>query len=100
MTPKSKRGFPLIWTFDPGPGFATLTAELYVKWYELYLVADTVLVVPFDVLEGLTRPGESAYIDHVPNPHCIERLLEASGYRADPLFLEMAHGRWLLECSP
>lgn len=98
---KSRRGFPLIWTHGglALPHRATLTAELYVKWYTLYLVDIDEKTYPIDFsdLEPYTPKGESAFVDHVPNPRAIEEYCEQRSICIDPVFLEVAHGRWHLE---
>jgi hypothetical protein len=93
----SARGLPLIVTDSAE---RMLTAELYCKWYELYIVTTSEpVIVPFGDLEAHAPEGESAYIDHVPNPRAIEAYAEAEGVHIDSLFLEVAHGRWLLEVA-
>lgn len=93
----SKRDIPLLLCVGSVPD-CTLTAERYIKWYELYLIREgEVLIVDFEALEPFTPKGESAYVDHVPNPRAIELYAEAQGYQVDELFLEAAYGRWFLE---
>lgn len=98
---KSDRGIPLIWTHVAVelPHRGTLTAELYVKWYTLYLVDTDGRAYPISFwdLEPYTPNGESAFVDHVPNPRAIEEYCEQRSISVDPVFLEVAHGRWLLE---
>lgn len=97
---RSKRGMKLIWT-EGGKledGTKVLTAELYVKWYELYLVTRyAVTPIDFSTLEKYVTSHQSAYNDHVPNPVVVERFAEMSGYTLDPVFFEVCTGRWELE---
>ncbi len=97
---RSKRGMKLIWTEGVALDDATkvLTAELYVKWYELYLVTkSSVAIINFADLEKHTQPAQSAYCDHVPNPAVVERFAMNNGHTIDPVFFEVCTGRWELE---
>ncbi len=107
MTYYSKRSIPLILTYGSGQplegasyAIGVITAELYVKWYELYIVSDGCAhVLDFHDLEPYTPAGESTYVDHVPNPKAIQAFAEATGRPVDPTFLEVAYGRWFLEVT-
>lgn len=101
-TPKSDRDIPLIVTHGAheSPIHNLLTAELYVKWYSLFFVSDgAVTPVHFHELESFAPKGESTFVDHIPNPRAIEAYAEFFDLRVDPLFLEVAHGRWLIEAG-
>lgn len=96
----SGRDHPLIWTHGKivFANARTLTAELYVKWYELYLVTDGAAeIVCFGDLAPFVPAGKSAYVDPVPNPDAISAYAEAKGLVIDPVFYEVAVGRWALE---
>jgi len=97
---KSDRDMPLILTHGEIelPHVGTVTAEMYVKWYKLFLVSEGVVhPIDFHELEPYAPERESAFVDHVPNPTAIQEYCEQRGLHADPVFLEVAHGRWLLE---
>lgn len=106
LAPLSRRGLPLIWSCGKHPAELTtpvLTAECYIKWYELYLVRNMgIATIGFDALEdsalysesiGYT-PRESAYRDHAPNPRAIEAYCEHNNYVVDPVMLYVAVGMW------
>lgn len=42
-------------------------------------------------------PGESPYVDHVPNPRVVAAWARSKGYDIDPLAYEMMIGRWEIE---
>jgi hypothetical protein len=97
--PLSRRGIPLIWSHGgeqqdlPMP---VLTAESYMKWYELYLVSDTdVQIVHLHDLEPYAGPVQTTYRDHAPNPAVVEAYCEAHNYSIDPVMLYVADGMWL-----
>lgn len=96
----SDRGLPLVLT-DPDPRFPTLTVELYVKWYSLFLVCQCeVIQISFEELEEFRTGGESPFVDHVPNPGAVRRMVEHRRYVLDALAEELIVGRWVLEVSP
>ncbi len=94
-------GRPLIWSRIGPPQKPTLTAALYVKWYELVLVSPDLSMtsIDFGALEPRAQMGESAYCDHVPNPAVVARLAEFNTWELDPLFAEVLTGRWELEAK-
>ncbi len=98
MPIKSVRGLSLILINGDQTSVDTLTAELYVKWYTLYLVSNgKAREFMYVELEPYTPKGQNTYVDHVPNPRAIEAYGEATGITIDPVFLEVAWGRWCLE---
>ncbi len=83
-----------------------LTVSLEAKWYCLYLITPTVQgcrelddirKIEFEELEAIANGNESAFCDHVPNPHVVVRYAERKNYRLDHRALEMIIGRWELE---
>lgn len=95
----SCRGFPLIWSVPEAPITQTITAEFYVKWYELYTLHTDghAEKLPYEVLEEYTPSGESTYRDHVPNPKAVHNFAEEHNYSIDLIFWEVLQGRWLEE---
>lgn len=77
----------------------TVTVELYVKWYSLFVIQkmlyDEVIIeeVPFPDDE-FCGTGESPYCDHVPNPAVVARWAASKGYVIDDAAMEMMIGRW------
>lgn len=84
----------------------TLTVELYIKWYNLWLVSPgengEQHVSPVQYPDHL--PGfdcrESPFRDHVPNPKFVAELAKRKGWRIHVLAWEMMVGRWLTEPFP
>ncbi len=96
---QSEHGHPLILSASPVE-HATITVELYEKWYGLYIVdphMDKPVMLPFTALEDAAQAGESAFCDHTPNPNVVVRWAEQRVCDVDPLALEMMIGRWELE---
>lgn len=92
----SKRGFPLIWSMHEPPIDHAITAEFYLKWYELYIVHPDGRVeeLQYESLEAHTPPGESTYRDHTPNPRAVHNFAEANNWSIDLIFWEVLRGRW------
>jgi hypothetical protein len=77
-----------------------LTVELYTKWYVLHLVEWSGLITKLDFPdERYAPPGESAYVDHVPNPKAMENYALEHGYDVGEFALELITGRWHLETT-
>lgn len=92
---KTPRGHELVLT-DHGGG-PTLTVELYVKWYTLWLVkGHEVTEVEFPDMGNYEKLG-SPYLDHAPNPRHVCAWAEKNGFEIDHLALELMVGRWELE---
>jgi hypothetical protein len=106
---KSDRDIPLAsWT--GGAKYPTiLTVELYLKWYDLYLVfedghvealhaskerADKLLDLE---TEFVRLTGESAYCDHAFNPKWVLFIEDRMKYSVASEALELIIGRWELE---
>lgn len=92
----SPRGFKLLL---PTGGIVkpTVTVELYEKWYELFLVRSTredPEPISFDRLVPFVVEGESAYVDHVPNPNVVRVFALANNYELDEIAEELIVGRW------
>ncbi len=97
MTIKSARGIPLVVQGSKNSE-DLLTVELYEKWYVLWWVFGdcSTVAVPFCELESFAEPGESAFVDHVPNPVCVRRYAEAHNLTIPILAEELIEGRWFL----
>lgn len=70
------------------------------KWYRMYVDRgglNELEAVEFDELERVCLPGQSPYVDHVPNPRVFVALAKAKGWEVDYLSLEKLIGRWELE---
>lgn len=103
---RSARGFLLLGAVGKVP---LVTVELYVKWYEIFVVhpSGSIQAVDFGQFDkpaftdrnGKLYADGSAYCDHVPNPRVVARWAEAHGYEVDERALELMHGRWELEAS-
>lgn len=91
----SRRELPLLWSADGPPSVPCITAEYYIKWYELYVVHPTgeVTQLHYNELEPFAG-SESAYCDHVPNPDVVERYAADYGYDIDDLCWEVLLGRY------
>jgi hypothetical protein len=91
-----------------------LTVELTTKWYELILIVwdpheldpddpNDVLdlfraySVHFGHLEKVAPAGVSPYLDHAPNPLCVNLFACRKGFHVDELALELITGRWQIE---
>lgn len=81
-----------------------LTVELYDKWYELYLVdrptparGFRIQSIHFGHLDEHAPKGETAYVDHVPNPKAVRAFAEANDYHLVELADELITGRWQIE---
>ena len=76
-----------------------LTVENRSKWYVLSVLYPSSSLAPisFEALEEVSEAGESAYVDHVPNPDVVERYAEHMGWYMCPQSLEMIRGRWYYE---
>lgn len=89
----SKRNLPLIYTGKSAEENSILTAELYCKWYYLYLVHP----------DGTIQEIEPAlvddvnYADNVWDPIDIEKFAEKYNLIMDEQFYEMLLGRWEIE---
>lgn len=99
----SERGFALVQSMPVA--LPTLTVELYIKWYKLYLIQPLwrVTEVSFDEIESAlgstwdwVNEG-SIQGDHVVNPKAVEKYAEQKGYTLDPLAYELLVGRWVIE---
>ena len=97
----SDRGFPLIRTHVDGPltsGDRVITAELYVKWYSLYLIENgKAYQLQYGAFEEFAPEGQSYFCDHCPNPRAVEAYAEENGIYLDPCFIEICWGRWVTE---
>jgi len=80
----------------------TLAVELYLKWYNLYLVH------PDNTIEKITFPDEgdlekhddldgASAIDHVPNPAFVERFCKEKNYYINDITREIIVGRWEID---
>lgn len=78
----------------------TVTVELYVKWYELYLIAPqvdgrkSIYKIGLDELDECRPDGVSAYVDHVPNPKVVKLFAQRNGFEIDELAWDLIVGRW------
>jgi hypothetical protein len=96
---RSSRDHQLVWSSIITLGvLPTVTVELYVKWYSLFVVRigydDVVLEeVPFPGDE-YCEAGESYCADHAPNPTVVARWAAKHGYDVDELAMELMIGRW------
>ena len=88
FSPVSTRGYPLV--IDIVPQVPTLTVELYVKWYTLYLVH------PDERIEEVLYPL-NGFVDHVPKPAAVFDFAKENGYDIEPLAWEMIVGRWEID---
>lgn len=97
MELRSPRGFPIVLS-GAARSRATLTVELYEKWYTLFLVHsdNSVEEVLFPSSPNYTA-GEAPYVDHVPNPKVVARFARACNYDIDILAFELMVGRWEIE---
>jgi len=100
---KTKRGLPIVKMW-PGHVNNLLTVEAYMKWYDLILVStngahedEVHTYISYDQLEPFAPKGQSAYVDHVPNPLAVKAMAEAKGWQLDPLAFELIVGRWCTE---
>src|SRR6267142_847084 len=95
---RSERGILLAWSTIDDFTQNVVTVELSLKWYGIQIVyaaknrsagSRDVPVVewPFPGWAELTR--EYAYVDHVPNPRCIEAFARHNGYQIDELAREL-----------
>lgn len=101
MTLRSNRGIPLVVQGSRDLGeTGLLTVELYEKWYCLYRVDIdrnlTIKEVQFHELEQFARPGQSAFVDHIPNPACVWAYAEHYSLVIPVLAEELIEGRWCL----
>ena len=77
-----------------------ITVELYIKWYDLYVVQAGGIAYKFDaafpgVWDTVERKFDgSAYCDHVFNPKFVGELAGAIGGIVDDLAYELMIGRW------
>lgn len=96
----SKRGFPLVHV-GPPPRRGLLTCENYCKWYNLHVIHTdgAVQEVHFPESPLDSPPGESAYVDHVPNPNAVVKMANRLGLQIDEQALEMIAGRWFIEAQ-
>lgn len=103
----SHRGFLLVLEQDPKS--STLTVELYIKWYNLFLVRPVTAPgmsrilghaidrIEFDELEAHTPEGQSAYNDNTPNPVAVRNLAEHKNWVLPECALELILGRWIYD---
>lgn len=99
------RGHKLALVTLPVEGACIVTVELYVKWYELWLVAcaqdhwtlESVPLFHNEYEQIAARLGMSAAVDHVPNPEVVRAWCDEKGYELDALAEELMVGRWRLE---
>lgn len=100
--PMSHRGHDLAWSTRDDFDQPIVTVELWVKWYGIWIVFPgekmRALESPFPQWRGLIRKG-SPYVDHVPNPRCVEAFADLNGYTIDDLAAELMIGRWELEVN-
>jgi hypothetical protein len=79
-----------------------LTVEFCTKWYELFLIDKegddfSLYSIHFGHLEKVAPAGVSPYLDHAPNPLCVNLLACRKGFHVDELALELITGRWQIE---
>lgn len=95
-------------TCDP-----VLTVEIANKWYRLHLIvwephepeldndygSDLFKVygIHYGHLEKVAPEGVSPYLDHAPNPLCVNLFARRNGYHLDSLADELIVGRWQRE---
>lgn len=75
-----------------------ITVENYTKWYCLYKVypsSGRVERVEYHDLPYVQ--GQSQYVDHVPNPACVQMFLEEQGVGMPEAAFERIIGRWVWE---
>src|SRR5262245_5113245 len=102
----SERDFPLCMVSGTKV-LPLLTVELYTKWYTLYLIervefgAIQISKVWYDAFdtEALRPDGQSAFVDHVPNPIAIRNFADAKKYHVDELATDLLMGRWMNEVA-
>jgi len=89
----SERGLPLIYT---GPLFDNhiLTAELYVKWYKLYLIKSDGTI---ESVDPALEDNEVEYRDNVWEPLSLRKWCDKNNIEMDELFYEILVGRWETE---
>jgi len=94
---RTLRGYLLA---DEPQSETIITVELYCKWYSLYLLHPDgrCVVQPFPD-EKYAPAGESAFVDHVPNPKAVENYAKVRGLEVGGLALELITGRWYLEAK-
>lgn len=93
---RSPRGHLLAY-FDATATMPVIAIELYLKWYELFVIMPDGTVEPFqfvrlDELSG--KMGMSPYVDHTPNPLVIARWAVENDYFVSELSMELIIGRW------
>jgi len=95
----SDRSIPLVYQLNKKIDQPVLTVENYCKWYELYLIGvdGSIKKIEFDELQEYAPENQSAYCDHVPNPHAVTKYAVKLGYHLDEQSYEMIVGRWMIE---
>ena len=89
----SDRGIPLAGQ----PKAMTLTVELYVKWYSLFIIKPSGEVEAVGFMELEKGFQNAAFVDHVPNPAAVEAYAQMMGYEIDELAWDLIVGRWQSE---
>jgi hypothetical protein len=97
----SARHIPLVLQdAPPAEGLPRVTVENYLKWYHLYVVHPGGAVEAIDFPDDRdARSGESAFVDHVPNPIAVVRMAKRLGYQVCSESYEMMVGRWVTEAT-
>lgn len=94
----SDRDLVLVYQGTSPKTVPTLTCELWVKWYSLYLVhpdgSVSKINPPIDDLEDFNWDDESVVGDHCWNPKVLGRYAEAQGWEIDDLSFDVIAGRW------
>lgn len=102
---RSERGIPVAWSTRQDFDQNVITVELSLKWHGIQVVYprqkrfdhDVVTIVEWNFPGWTGLEHRPAYVDHVPNPHCVEEFARLNRYAIDELALELIHGRWLVK---
>jgi len=89
----SERGLPLIYT-GPIVDYPVLTAELHVKWYNLYLMNPNGTI---ETIDPSLEDREVEYVDNVWDPLSLRKWCDKNNIEIDELFYEILVGRWEAE---
>ena len=90
----SERGIPLIYMYGADKELPILTAELYCKWYTLYLINPDGSIEKYD---PYNVDDNIRVADNLWHPDDIREFVENNNLLMDELFYEILVGRWVTE---
>lgn len=77
-----------------------VTLENYEKWYEIFIVTPNgqVEAVPVETIRAvMDKYHDTHWVDHCYHPRLLYRLAKHLGGCVDPIAVEVAIGRWLIQ---